>query len=72
MKLSEPADFKTDPGFENCPRFVGVIEQNKLQQTFPHDCIIKWMKMNKIFEKVDFFNNLVKGISRLAFDLFNL
>ena len=72
MKLSGPADFKTNPGFENCPRFVGVIEQNKLQQTFPHDCIIKWMKMNKIFEKVDFFNNHVKGISRLAFDLFNL
>ena len=30
LKLSEPADFITDPGFENCPRFVGVIEQNKI------------------------------------------
>ena len=30
LKLSEQADFKTDPGFENCPRFVGVIEQNKI------------------------------------------
>ena len=29
-KLSEPADFKTDPGIENWPRFVGVIEQNKV------------------------------------------
>ena len=30
LKLSEPADFKTDPGFENCLRFVGVINQNKI------------------------------------------
>ena len=30
LKLSEPADFKTDPGFENCPRLVGVIEENKI------------------------------------------
>ena len=29
LKLSEPGNFKTEPGFENCPRFVGVIEQNK-------------------------------------------
>ena len=36
LKLSGPADFKTDPGFENRPRFVGVIEQNKIQQTFGH------------------------------------
>ena len=30
LKLPEPADFKTDPGFENCPRFVGVKEQKKI------------------------------------------
>ena len=30
FKLSEPADFKTDPSFENCLRFVGVINQNKI------------------------------------------
>ena len=30
LKLLEQADFKTDPGFDNCPRFVGVIEQNKI------------------------------------------
>ena len=24
LKLSEPADSKTDPGFENCLRFEGV------------------------------------------------
>ena len=39
MKLSEPADSKTDPGFENCPRFEGVIVQNKLQRTYDHDSI---------------------------------
>ena len=33
LKLSGPADFKTDPGFKNCPRFVGVIEQNKIYRT---------------------------------------
>ena len=27
LKLSEPADFKNDPGFD-CQRFVGVLEQN--------------------------------------------
>ena len=39
LKSSGPADFRTDPGFENRPRFVGVIEQNKIQQTFPHNWI---------------------------------
>ena len=38
LKSSGPADLKTDSGFENSPRFVGVIEQNKIQQTFPHNC----------------------------------
>ena len=41
--MSEPADSKTDPGFENSPRFVGVIGQNKIQQTYDHDCICKIM-----------------------------
>ena len=36
--MSGPADFKSVPGFENEPRFVGVIEQNKIQQTFFHYC----------------------------------
>ena len=31
LKLSEPADFKTDSGFENCLIFVGVIEENNEQ-----------------------------------------
>ena len=29
LKLSEPADSKSDTGFKNYPRFEGVIEQNK-------------------------------------------
>ena len=29
--MSGPADFKSALGFENQPRFVGVIEQNKTQ-----------------------------------------
>ena len=30
LKSSETADFKTDPGYENCPRFFGKIEKNKI------------------------------------------
>ena len=30
LKMSEPADFKCVPGFENQSRFVGEIEQNKI------------------------------------------
>ena len=39
LKTSGPPVFKSVPGFDNWPRFVGVIEQNKIQQTFHHDCI---------------------------------
>ena len=39
LKLSESAHSKTDTGFENSPRFEGVTEQNKIQRTFPHNCI---------------------------------
>ena len=39
LKLSEPADSKTDPGFENSPRFEGVTEQKKIQPNYDHDCI---------------------------------
>ena len=39
LKTSEPTDFKSVPGFENQPTFVGVIEQNKILQTFFHYCI---------------------------------
>ena len=30
LQLSEPADFKNDPDFENCQGFVGVIKQIKI------------------------------------------
>ena len=39
LKLAGPADSKTDTGLKICPRFVGVIGQNKIQQTYDHDCI---------------------------------
>ena len=41
LKSSKQADFITDPGLENCPRFVGVIEieQNKIQLIYFHYCI---------------------------------
>ena len=45
--MSGPADFKSVPGFENEPRFVGVIEQNKIQRTFFHYCITFAQLINK-------------------------
>ena len=39
LKMSGPADFKSVPGFENLPRFVGVIEENKIQRTFCYHCL---------------------------------
>ena len=40
LEPSGQADSKTVPGFDNWPRFVGVIEQNKIQRTYEHDCIV--------------------------------
>ena len=39
LKTSGPADSKYTPGFENWPRFVGVIEQNKISDSFDKYCI---------------------------------
>ena len=39
LKMSGPADFKSVPGFENWPRFGGVIEQNKICNSFCQYCI---------------------------------
>ena len=36
LESSGRADSKTVPGFDNQPRFVGVIEQNKI--SFPDKC----------------------------------
>ena len=45
MKTSGPADFKSAPGFENQPRVVGVIEQNKISQTFFHYCMFHYIRV---------------------------
>ena len=37
VRSSGTADSKSS--FENWPRFMGVIEQNKIQQTYCHHCI---------------------------------
>ena len=37
--MSGPADSKSVPGFDNWPRFVGVIEQNKISDSFDKYCI---------------------------------
>ena len=41
MESSGRADSKTVPGFDNWPRFVGVIEQNKISDSFDKYCIIQ-------------------------------
>ena len=42
------ADFKTDPGLENCPKFVGVVEQNKIQRTYFHTTVLCMQLYRKI------------------------
>ena len=39
MKTPGPADSKSVPGFDNWPRFVGVIEQNKISDSNENYCI---------------------------------
>ena len=39
FETSGIADFKSVPGFENRPKFVVVIEQNKTSNTFYQYCI---------------------------------
>ena len=45
-----PADFKSVPGFDNRPRFVGVIEQNKISDSYENYCISFGFSITKIFE----------------------
>ena len=40
--MSGPADFKSVPGFDNWPRFVGVIEQNKISDSY-ENYFISWV-----------------------------
>ena len=42
--MSGPADFKSVPGFDNYPRFVGVIEQNKISDSYENYCIMNLRK----------------------------
>ena len=39
LESSGRADSNTVHGFDNWPRFVGVIEQNKISNSFCHYCI---------------------------------
>ena len=39
FKTSGPADFKSVPGYENWPRVVGEIDQNKICNSFCQHCI---------------------------------
>ena len=45
IESSGQADFRTVPGFDNWPIFVGVIEQNKILDSFCHYCISDSKKM---------------------------
>jgi len=45
LKLSEPAISKTDPGFENCPRFVEVSDH--IKRTFLHDYISEMKEIRR-------------------------
>ena len=40
LKTSGPAVFKYVPGFDNWQRFVGVIEQNKISNSYENYCIL--------------------------------
>ena len=42
MESSGWADFRTVPGFDNWPRFVGVIEQNKISDSY-ENYFISWV-----------------------------
>ena len=39
LKSLGQVDFKTVPGFDNWPRFVGAIEQNKISNSYENYCI---------------------------------
>ena len=43
MKTSGPADSKSVPGFDDWPIFVGVIEQNKISDSYENYCILHFV-----------------------------
>ena len=66
--MSGPADFKSVTGFENEPRFVGKIEQNKIQRTFFHYCIkIKFFSRQVVIHSALVLVNLLSLLERLTF-----
>ena len=48
LKTSGPADSKSVPGFNNWPRFVGVIEQKKISNSYENYCI--WSSFSNDFD----------------------
>ena len=51
LKTSGPADFKSAPGFENWPRFVGVIEQNKIFNSLCQSSMLEYSMMDCMFSR---------------------
>ena len=51
MESSGQADSKTVPGFDNWPRFVGVIGQNKISNSLCHYCI--WLILGFDHRRMD-------------------
>ena len=59
MEFSGQADFRTVPGFDNWPRFVGVIEQNKISDSFCHYCMYECRIFQNIIECSRILHGLV-------------
>ena len=50
-----PADSKSFPGFDNRPRFVGVIDQNKISNYYENYCII--FVFNPTFDGIKLYSS---------------
>ena len=71
FKIEWPADSKSVPGFGNWPTIVGVIEQNKIQQTYFHHCTCtvkkKWSPLKSYLDhfktvwKISTFKKKIKA-----------
>ena len=70
LETSGPADSKTDTGFEICPRFWGVIGQNKIQRTYDHDCIYVSLNFLKLIWQVKYVDYQI-GRNFFWFHLFS-
>ena len=77
LESSGWADSKNVPGFDNWPRFVGVIEQNKILNSLCHYCmsnigskfdlmpIFNHGKQKLTIKKIDYYVQLFWMISSL-------